>query len=264
VTTNDPARAHVLAGELDDSNRQRQEIEQRMVADALAEIDSRFDPARDFGIAVGRQGWHKGVVGIVASRIVARCRRPAVVVAFDDHGVGRGSCRSIDGFNLIEALDACAEHLDAHGGHAMAAGLTVSQDHFGAFQRAFDAACRERLSGKDLRPVVRIDGWLDYDEADERLMAGIDSLKPFGTGHPRPVWALRSLRVIGPPRLVGKSHLKLLLAGGGTQWEGIAFGMGDRDVPDGPLDVAFNLQRNSYQGRETLQLSVQDFRPSES
>ncbi len=262
LLTQDPVRADELAAQLDAANRERQELEARIVKEAIEEIDAFFDPKRHFGLVVARKGWHAGVIGIVASRLVQKYRRPVVVVALDDEGEGRGSCRSIEGFNLVAKLAECGDLLERYGGHAMAAGLDVRQDRLEAFKEKFNGVAAQALEGTDLRPVVKVDAWVTLDEADERLMSGLEQMRPFGLGNPTPVWAARRLQVVGPPRVVGKKHLKLLVASGATQREAIAFGMGERQVPPGPIDVAFQLQTNSYMGRETLQLNVQDFRAS--
>jgi single-stranded-DNA-specific exonuclease len=250
-----------LARELDASNRNRRDIEERALKEALSELEARFDPARDFGLVVGRPHWHPGVVGIVASRLLQRFHRPVAVVALDEEG-GRGSCRSIEGFDMMEALSACASDLAKYGGHTMAAGLELKPGRFDAFAAAFNASARRLLAGRDLRPVQRIDAWLALDEVDEAMLAGLDRMRPFGVGNAMPVWAARGVRLAGPPRAVGKGHLKMLLASGGRQYDAIAWGMAGRDIPDGPLDIAFHLKRDHFMGQPRISLHIQDFRAS--
>ena len=260
LLTEDADRARELAQQLDRTNRERQDVEAQIVKEAMAEIDSFFKPEEHFGLVIAREGWHPGVIGIVASRLSARYRRPTVVIAIDETGECRGSCRSVEGFNLVENLALCSTLLIRFGGHAMAAGLGVERRLIEAFRKRFNEVAAEALRTADLRPVQNIDAWVDLREADERLMTGLDRMRPFGFGNPTPVWAARGVRVVGQPRVVGGKHLKMALASGGTQREAIAFGAGDRQLPVGPIDVAFQLQRNSYQGRDTLQFNVQDFR----
>ena len=260
LLTDDPDQAARLAGALDRANADRKMVEDDILETAAADVDQRFSPAETFGVVTGRPGWHVGAIGIVASRLCSRYNRPCVVVSFDDDGTGRGSCRSIEGAGMLEMLEECSDLLEAFGGHDMAAGLTVRQDNFEAFRDLFNDCCRTRLSGLDLRPVHEFVGWLNPGDMDDRLLAWIDKLAPTGMANPDPVWGLRGLRTMGRPRVVGGRHLKMTVAGGGTQMDAIGFGMADRPVPDGPLDMLFQLKENTYLGRRSLQLQIRDFR----
>ena len=251
-----------LARRLDAENRRRQDIENRILREATEMIEASFDLSRTYGLVVGGDGWHAGVNGIVASRLVGQYGRPAVVVTFDEEGGGRGSCRSVTGFDLVEHLAECAADLDSFGGHAMAAGVVLRRARFDAFQEAFNRVATRQLAGTDLRPVLSIDAWVDLAEVDLGLHGAAARLRPFGPGNPQPVWAARDLRIVDRPRYVGKNHLKLLLAGGGRQMEAIGFGMADRAIPDGALDAAFQLRIDTFHGYENLQLNLLDFRPS--
>ncbi len=263
LMTEDKGRAYEVARSLDADNRERRDIESRIKDQAVREIESYFSPENDYGLAVGREGWHIGTIGIVASRIVGRFARPAVVVGFDDEGRGRGSCRSIDAIDMVEVLQECAEHLVSFGGHKMAAGLVVEKERFESFRKRFNEVCTARLAGEDLRPRIRIDAWLDsLGEADRRMFDALESLRPFGMGNPMPVWGVRDVRAMGRPRVVGNGHLKLTVAGGGTQLDAIAFGMGDREVPESGIDVLFQLQENTFRGYTSLQMNIKDFRAS--
>lgn len=254
--------AYGLARALDDANRERREIEERALTDAMAALEARFDPARDFGLVVGREGWHPGVIGIVASRLLQRFHRPVAVIALSEEG-GRGSCRSIEGFDMMTGLAACANELSKYGGHTMAAGLELKPGRLAAFAEAFNASARRLLADRDLRPVQRIDAWLALDEVDDAMLAGLDRMRPFGVGNATPVWAARGVRLAEPPRAVGKGHLKMLLASGSRQYDAIAWGMADRELPDGPLDIAFQPKRERFRGQNRISLHIQDFRASE-
>jgi single-stranded-DNA-specific exonuclease len=262
LLTEHDARARSLAAELDAANRERKRLEDDILEAARSAIDAEYDPARDFGLVAAAPDWHAGVIGIVAARLCSRYQRPVIVIALDGDGRGRGSGRSIPEFNLVDGLRQCAAHLTAYGGHDRAAGLELEAGAVTAFTRQFCSVCAERLSGRDLRPVQRIDAWLELSAADEPLMAGIDLMRPLGEGNPEPVWGARSVTILGQPRVVGGSHLKLTVAQGNRQMDAIGFGMGDRPVPAGPIDVAFTLERNNYRGYETLQMKLKDFRPS--
>ncbi len=264
LLTGDPGRARAIARELDAANRERQEIEARILSEAMAEIDARHDPASHFGIVVGRTGWHPGVIGIVASRLAARYRRPVAVVALDGEGAGRGSCRSIEGYDLLGGLEQCREHLVALGGHGLAAGLEIEEGKLGAFRERFNAVAARALSGRDLRPVQPVHAWVDFAQLDGNLLAILEQFEPFGEGNPRPVLAARGVRVAQPPRVVGGKHLRLTLASDTTRFSAIGFGMAEREIPSGLLDAAFHLQRDTYNGGGELQLNLQDIRPAEA
>jgi len=259
LLTDDAERGRNLAQELDGANRERQELEARIVEAAEKEIDDYFDPKKNFGLVLAREGWHPGVIGIVASRLVSRYRRPAVVIAMDEEGRGKGSCRSIEGFNLVEHLAECADLLEGFGGHAMAAGLEVSMANVDAFRDQFNRVAKAALESMDLRPVQSIDAWIELDEIDEELMSYMDRMKPFGFGNPTPVLAASRVRVMGEPRILKEKHLKMKVSSGNRMFEAIGFGLGGREVPQGPLKMAFQVTRNEYRGRTSLQLQIKDF-----
>jgi single-stranded-DNA-specific exonuclease len=262
LLTADEDEAGQLAAELDAANRDRQQIEARMVEQAMESIDATYDAATNFGVVAAHRDWHPGVIGIVASRLCARYSRPAIVIAVDEEGIGRGSCRSIGPFHMVEGLTACAEHLTRFGGHAMAAGLQLPEDRIDAFREQFNQAVKARLSSDQLRPEQRVDAWISLREADWPLMECLEQMAPFGQGNTKPVWAVESATLLGAPRVVGQRHLKMTVLQDNQKLDAIAFNMADREVPDGPLDIAFQLSRNSFAGRESIQMNVQDFRPS--
>jgi single-stranded-DNA-specific exonuclease len=200
------------------------------------------------------------VVGIVASRITERFHRPAVLVALDE-GTGKGSGRSVEGFHLYDALAACAGHLARFGGHRHAAGVTVERDRLDAFRAAFEAHAALRLSDEDLVPRCRIDGWVGEADVTHRAVEDLARLGPFGAGHPEPVFALRG--EVARARTVGAegAHLKLALGG----LDAIGFGMGDRLAAcAGPLDAAFTIGFDEWDGSRRVQLKLRDLRPRTS
>lgn len=262
LLTRDADEARGLARELSDENARRRRIEDGIREQAEACIGEICDPRSAFGLVAAGRDWHSGTVGIVAARLCSMYYRPTVVVSIDEDGLGHGSGRSIEEIDLVDVLSESAELLERYGGHRMAAGLTVRADRLESFRKRFEASCRERLAGTDLRPSIEVDGWLRMPDADDGLLQAIRMLKPMGMGNPEPVWGVRGVRLAGPPRVVGRNHLKLLLAAGGTQMDAIGFGLGEQPVPDGELDVLFTLRENVYRGRRSLQLQVKDFRPS--
>lgn len=262
LTRHEP-RARNLALELDGANRERKRIEQEIIQQVEAGLGGRFDPGSQHGIVVGGDGWHVGVIGVVAARLSARYGRPAIVVGFDGDGMGRGSCRSVEGFDLLKGLETCRPMLSRYGGHAMAAGLELRQADFGRFKDAFHELCETTLKGRDFAPVLQVDGWLGMgDVQDREFMRVLEQMAPFGEGNPEPVWGMREVRVEGAPRVVGGKHLKFRAVSGSRACEAIGFNMGDRELPEGPMDIAFTVRWNTYQGRRTIQLQLQDFRTS--
>ncbi|MBU4366199.1 MAG: DHH family phosphoesterase, partial [Verrucomicrobia bacterium] len=269
LLTDNMERAHEIAVELDGANRERQKIEFEIVAEAIREIDANFNEQEHYGLVISKTGWHAGVIGIVASRLVARYRRPVVVVAFDPNssrgrdGVGQGSCRSIEGYHLLKGLERCRQFLVTYGGHEMAAGLEIKMDQYEAFQTAFNQAVKVELEGRDLRPIQRINAWITLEQVNDFLFVAMEALRPFGQDNPVPVLAVRGVRIQGKPRRVGVNHLRFMVGDGRTSRSAIAFRMADIAIPEGPVDVAFTFQKNNFMGNETLELNVQDIRKAE-
>jgi single-stranded-DNA-specific exonuclease len=262
LLSREPDHVGGIAAELDAANRERQQVETGMVEEAVAAIDAWFDGEQHYGIVAARREWHPGVIGIVASRLCARYSRPVIVIAVDEEGIGRGSCRSISSFNMVEGLADCADLLQRYGGHQMAAGLQVEERHIDALRDRFNVAVRARVKKEELRPEQRIDAWISLREADWKLWECQERMAPFGLGNPKPVWGVKGARLLGAPRVVGEKHLKMTVLEGNTKLDAIAFNMADRAIPDGPLDFAFQLSRNTWMDRDTLQMNVQDFRPA--
>jgi single-stranded-DNA-specific exonuclease len=257
LLASDPGEAQALAEELDRENQARQEIERTILAEALDDAAERVRGGAR-GLVLARDGWHAGVVGIVASRIVERFHRPAVLVALAE-GAGKGSGRSIEGFHLYDALAACAPHLARFGGHRHAAGVTVERERLAAFREAFEAHARARLTDEDLVPRCRIDGWIGERDVTDRAAEDLARLGPFGAGHPEPVFALRG--AAGRARTVGANgaHLKLALG----RLDAIGFGLGDRlGACAGPLEAAFTIGFDEWDGARRLQLKLRDVRPA--
>ncbi len=249
--------AEALALELDQENRSREEIERHILDEATTDAAARVREGVR-GLVLARDGWHAGVVGIVASRIAERFHRPAVLVALDE-GTGKGSGRSVEGFHLYDALAACAGHLARFGGHRHAAGVTVERGRLDAFRAAFEAHAAGRLSDEDLVPRCRIDGWVGEEDVTDRAAEDLARLGPFGAGHPEPVFALRGQAARA--RTVGAegAHLKLALG----RLDAIGFGMGERLAAcGGALEAAFTIGFDEWDGTRRLQLRLRDVRRS--
>lgn len=252
-----------LAQEAESLNQERQAEDRRTLEEALDMLARTFDPERDHALVLASEGWHPGVVGIVASRIVERFHRPAVMIALDGDR-GKGSARSIPGFHLLEAIRACGSLLERFGGHSQAAGLEIARDRVDAFREALGAEARERLAGLDLRPSLAPELEVELGEMSAELHGYLRYLGPHGLGNPRPLFLARNVALSGTPRVVGEDHLKLRLRQEKAELEAIGFRMANRITPAnlgrGPVDVAFHLQENEYRGIRTLQARLRDIR----
>lgn len=267
LLTDDPREAEAIAQELETENRWRQTVDGQTLKEALEALERCFDPERDYGIVLAHDGWHPGVIGIVASRVVERVHRPTVLVALNGSEDGKGSARSIGGFHLYEAIRACGEHLTRFGGHRMAAGCGIRPERVDGFRDAFNAHAHTVLRPEHLVPEVRIDLEVELHHADESLARMLRHAGPFGAGNATPVFATRGVGVVGYPRIVGQNHLKLTIGAHGRTMDAIGFNMGERSkepwLAGGHLDVAFKLEEHHYNGRASLQAKLVDLRPAE-
>lgn len=255
--------ANALARDLEELNRHRQELDQKVLDDALRQLEA--PEMRDrYGLVLHREGWHPGVIGIVASRVVEQTARPAVLVAVED-GVGKGSGRSISAFDLHAGLSACSEYFERFGGHRAAAGLTIREEKLAAFSERFDEVAKAALKPDDLVPVLRVDLSLPIDAIGEELENFLKHFEPFGMGNPQPVFRSDSVKLAAPARRVGSNGLKFMFDTADGVLDGIGWGLADRPArvdPSLAWDVAYRIERDSYRGVSRLQLKVADLRPS--
>jgi single-stranded-DNA-specific exonuclease len=259
------AEAEALARESADENRARQTLDRDTLQAALADLEQWYDPARDYGLVLAGEGWHPGVIGIVASRVVELVHRPVVMVAMDRTAErGRGSARSIPRFDLYAAVHACGALLERYGGHHQAAGMDVRLERLDEFRAMFNDYARRTLAPEDLQPELKVDQELPLAAANASLLGLLRHFGPFGIGNPAPVFVSRRVRVLGYPREVGDGHIKLRLHQDGAELEAIGFRLAERlrelDVTRGPIDVAFQLQENHWNGRSELQARLVDLR----
>jgi len=261
LTAESEHEANVIARELEELNARRQEIDRATVEQARRRVLT-LDLDETFGIVLAEEGWHPGVIGIVASRIVEEFGRPTILIALEGNE-GKGSGRSIFRFDLHAGIGGCRHLLERFGGHRSAAGVTIARDRVDEFARCFNAAARAALSPDDLVPEIRID--LEVALAD--LTPGFESLlrhlEPCGIGNPSPMLLTRGVRLAAPPRTVGQGGLKLRLQTDHAPLDAIGWSLGHRigeiDVSR-PLDIAFRLERDEYQGVSRLQAKLADFR----
>ncbi len=264
LLADDPTEAAAIARELETLNARRQELDQRILDDAVELAEATLRP-EDRALVLAADGWHPGVIGIVASRLVERYGRPTFLIGWEEGGdTGRGSGRSIVGFDLHEALRRVGAHLEKYGGHTMAAGLTIRRQRYEAFRVAFLDVAGELLGPDDLVPAQRVDLELPLGLVSAELERLMRYLEPCGPGNPAPVFGVRGARAVGARR-VGANHLRFTLDDGSGVLPAIGFRWADV-VPDAwlahPLDVAFRLERDEWEGRTTLQARVASLAPS--
>lgn len=254
--------AAAIASSLSVLNDRRQALDQRILDQAIEQVEREMDPDRDAAFVLGGDDWHAGVVGIVASRVVERYGRPTFLVAFEDD-TGKGSGRSISAFDLHAALNECSDLLERFGGHRMAAGLTIRRDKFDAFRERFAGVARSRLGPEDLGPEQRIDLVINLDEADEELERLCRYLEPCGMGNPGPVFGVRGAQ-LSAARRVGSGHLKATLLDGPTRIPAIGFNWADRVtwLATDPVDAAFRLELNEWNGTSSLQARLVALAPA--
>jgi single-stranded-DNA-specific exonuclease len=249
-----------LANALEELNRERQSIQEKVWTEARTAAEGFADaPA----LVLGAEGWHAGVVGIVAAKLVDKYRKPAVVIAFAG-GQGRGSARTLGTFDLYQGLCRCREQLLGFGGHSMAAGVTLSQDQLGAFRAAFAAAAAEHAARGGGEGPLEVDAVVNLAELDLALAEELERLGPFGTDNGEPLLAVPGVSVRSS-RVVGSSHLMLELAHGHVVVPAIGFGMGPRDPGQGTrLDVIGTAEVEEFSGRRKMRLRVRHFARSMS
>jgi single-stranded-DNA-specific exonuclease len=273
----DQAQAREIAARLDKLNGERQEEERRI----LAEVEKRFEQEaawRDaYCLVVDGDGWHRGVIGITATRVVERYGRPALVVSIDGEEA-HGSGRSIRAFHLLNALESCAQLFDRYGGHAHAVGFALPASRIAELRSHLDFYARERLTLADFEPALEVDGEIALSQVNPEFYQALRKLEPFGMGNPEPIFSARNVRLCQPPRLIKEKHAKLKLAatgngeasGGNSSWrraityDAMAWRMGERVqqeqlLPGDLLDVAFTIGHNDHPEYGGLELTLCDF-----
>ncbi len=262
LLTDDANEATRIAAQLDQQNRERQAVERDVTHQAEEWVAGNFDPGRHATIVAGKRNWHQGVVGIVASRIARRWHRPTLIVGFDETGVGKGSGRSIEGLPMVEALGRCSELLDAFGGHDMAAGLSLQESNLEELRERFESATRQLISEEDLIPRLRLDAELDLGLVDDHWLDTQDRLAPFGTSNAQPLLFSRGVSPSSPPRVLKEKHLRLELKSSGRRRNAIWFNASLDALPRPPWDVAYTVNRNTWQGRDEAQIQIVAIRTS--
>ena len=261
LTSNEPVSAKNLALRINTANSKRQGIERTIFdrVEDMLETTGGIEDRRT--LFLGAEDWHKGVLGIVASRLVDKYYRPSLVFNIRD-GLAVGSGRSIDGFNLFRALSQFSPLFEKFGGHAHAAGFTLKADKLQALERELEALAREILCDEDLVPAIDVDAELPFRDITAETVSRIRSLSPFGEGNPEPCFLARSLYVL-ESRVVGERHLKFRVrqGGDGRPFDAIGFGLADEHPLEGKtIDMVFTPELNRWQGHESIQLKVIDLK----
>ena len=260
LITRNHFQAQRIAAQLEEENRRRKEIDSQTLYEALEKITSEYDPAQDSVIVLAGEGWHPGVIGIVASRLIERYYRPAVMISIEN-GVGKGSARSIPNFDLHSALKSCSDLFLQFGGHKYAAGLTIESAKIPEFKRRFNEVAKQMLSPDDLIPKLNIDDELRLDEITLDLVKMLGKLAPFGPRNPRPCFLTQGAEVIGEPRIVGNRHLKFKVRQNGSAVEAIAFNRSedlDRVQGNRIVDLVYSIEESVWMDRTSVQLKVKD------
>jgi single-stranded-DNA-specific exonuclease len=263
LLTQDEDEATRLATELDRHNRDRQETEKQVLDAVIETVEKKFDSTSDVAIVAGARGWHPGVLGIVASRVARKYHRPAIVIGFDEQGLGKGSGRSIEGLNLVEALDRCAATLEKFGGHEMAAGVALREENLERFIEAFRSSTRDLLSEEALQRYLRLDHELPFAHIDVEFLGWHELLQPFGSGNPQPIFFARAVEPVAPPRVANQKHLIFRLRQGNRHRRAIYFDGVATEFPPPPWDVAFRIGVDEYDGETLVGMRIEAVRAAE-
>ena len=264
LVTDDQDKARLLAKELDNENKRRQIIQQAVVDEALLKVNAEADLKNENALVLANAGWHPGVVGIVASKIKEEFNRPTIIIALEN-GSGKGSARSVAGFDLYEALTACKTHLDDYGGHPMAAGLTLSNKKLEDFKKAFINFANERLTEENLQATLTLDSEIALQDITPRFMEFLDKLSPYGPGNMRPKFAIRNAEIAGAPKVIGKTgeHIRFKIRQGLKSYPAVGFGLSNKYemlITGQPIDIACVVETNEWQGNTSIQMNVRDIK----
>jgi len=259
--------ARELAQQLDTENIRRQQEEADIVIAARKAVETDLEIGSRTVIVVAGEGWHRGVIGIVASKLVDAFHRPAIVISTDGD-VAHGSCRSIPSFNMLGALESCGEVMSKFGGHKQAAGLTMASTRVRELRARVNDYADGCLQPDDLRPRIWIDGALGFRSIDEQMASELTSLAPFGAGNPRPIFRTSGVEIVDGPRRLKERHLKMAFRQDGRVMRGIAWRASEREefVAEHrtAIDLAFSLEQDTWEGERYLQLSIADFKAPEN
>jgi len=261
--------ARRLAEHLDTRNRERMEAQREIFNRAIEEFESSgTDMSLCYAAVIAGDGWHRGVIGLAASKIAERLNRPCVVISLDGDA-GHGSARSIEAYHLFDGLTSCRDLLEKFGGHSHAAGLSIRRDRIADFRRRLNEHAASCLTEDDLAPALSIDAELEAKELGFQLTQDLRTLEPFGAGNPRPIFVTRNFRVLSEPQIIKEQHLKLRVGGADNRPMEAIWWRGIEEVDQPPqmndqIDLAYEFEANRWQGDIKLQLNVQDMRAAQT
>jgi single-stranded-DNA-specific exonuclease len=258
--TDQPEEAKSIAQDLKNSNEARKTIDQSITEECFSIIDNNIDLEKTFFLILASEKWHPGVVGIVASRIVERYCRPALVMSVEE-GMARGSARSITGFHILEAIRTCENLIDEYGGHQHAAGISIKAENIETLKSKLNKFALTKLSPKDLIPGIKTDALIaDLDMINWTLVEVLKKFEPFGPNNMRPVFYTQDVNVVGEPRIVGNNHLRFKVRTGNLCFNAIGFKMGNRllDIhePGRAITLAYVIEENEWMDEKTIQINV--------
>jgi single-stranded-DNA-specific exonuclease len=260
LLTRDPQEAGQLAKTVEGYNRQRQKIESRIMEEAQELVNLEVNFKEHNVMVVAKEGWHLGVLGIVASKLADRFYRPAILISLEK-GLCRGSGRSIKNFHLFQGLSECSHLLDTFGGHSHAVGMVIPQDNIAEFKRHINQFAKSVLDFNDLIPSLDVDMEIGLKDLDAGVIKAIEVLAPFGRGNPEPLFLTRNLTLKGVPRLYSRDTLKFWVSDGSLTYPAIGFGMGalyEGVVNSRAMDLVYKPKIDSWQGRDSLVLEIEE------
>jgi single-stranded-DNA-specific exonuclease len=262
LSTKSRERALDIAQILEKENKERKSIDHETLDDAIEQVLITTDLAKDRVIVLAKRGWHSGVIGIVASRIIERYHRPTLMISIDEEGLGKGSARSIPGFDVYAALHSCSDLLEQFGGHKYAAGLTVREENIPELSRRVKEWCAARIETIDLCPRLRVDSEIPLRVIDRDYLEILKQFAPYGPHNQQPLFLSRSVRVKGPVRKVGSGHLVMRVSQDGIEFDAIGYGLGNRaeeiNEPKIELDIVYSICENYWRGQSSIQLQLKD------
>ncbi len=257
----DEARA--LAEQLESENTRRRQEDQDILAKARKIVESDPEVGSRAVLVVAGEGWHRGVIGIVASKLVDAFYRPAIVLSIDGE-ITHGSCRSIPGFNMLGALESCAAMLGRFGGHKQAAGLQIESARIREFRQAINEHAEAILTPDDLRPRLWLDGPLAFGAITDRVVSEFATLAPFGPGNPRPKFYTGPVEIVDGPRKLKDRHLKMSVRQNGRILRAIQWNAAEREerltAQKAGVEIAYTVEENEFQGEKYVELRLEDFR----
>ena len=265
LSTRDERLASEIARKLDSENKRRKEIDEQTLNEALDQMHEVVNLEADRAIVLAREGWHQGVIGIVASRLVEKYHLPTIMIAIHD-GEGKGSARSIPGFHLCEALKECEDLLIRYGGHKYAAGLSIKPENIAEFRERFKKVSIDNLTREDTTPKLSIDLEIELTDVSDEFVRTIEEFSPFGPQNMRPIFLTRNCEVVGNPYVVGNNHLRMKVGKEGAVFDVIGFGFGHMahvlHAKGCLVDIVYALEFNTYHGVTKIQIRLRDIKPT--